>query len=138
MTDFSTVVLVLSYLVVMLASVLMAMKVWHFIDIKRDWRIVKETSSTSDAIYLTARGAMREAWLRVIEGVLWMIFVSVALVSANTPATPDQLRIGSRVLMLLMISMEMAKIVTDRLTRYEVQRRLGQDHEKGVTDLGES
>ena len=108
---------ILSFMVLAAALGLFILKVWHWYDTHEDWVIARVKP---EPISETARGMMRLAWLRLIDGVFWLSIGILSWLNRSYTAVPLNTRLAGRVNTLVLIGMEAAKILTERLTRANV------------------
>lgn len=113
-------VFVLTWIAFLSSLLLMVVKVWNLYDALLDWRAV-QFFDTHDARYQIGAGGMRMGWLRLIDGFFW-VFLGSLLFFTSSPETPRlyAIRGVTRVVIILMIWLELAKVLNDRVTRINV------------------
>lgn len=117
--------ILLSWLVFLSAVVLCFTKAKFWADTWGDWAVVK-VNSNPRPVWLQARGLMRSAWLRLLDGVCWL---TLAVLTLRGSILHDYI---GRVVLLIMIILEIAKIATDQLTRYQIDEALGHSSGRGA------
>ena len=123
----------LSWLALLTSIILFAVKIWNAHDAYLDWEAAKKYALPGSATYEVAKGGIRMGWLRLIDGVFWLA-LGILLVIMNMRQQAEQLfaaRAGTRMIILCMMWLELAKVLNDRITRANVTQGIGEDKRQG-------
>lgn len=98
----------------------MAVKIWGLYDAFLDWRAV-QFLDIRDPRYQIGAGGMRMGWLRLVDGFFWVFLGSLLFFTSGIDAPKlYAIRGVTRIVIILMIWLELAKLLNDRVTRINV------------------
>lgn len=102
--------------------VLFMIAVWWWLDVRADYLVTKRSRATTvevkESVRRSSLGMSRLAWLRLLDGALWLSIGS--LVFIRNQLAPTGTRYAGLVMLLLLMIVEIAKLLTDRWTRYQI------------------